>query len=68
MSEYKLSGQSQDTYQAEIAYEAYASALGGKNLWGIPLHDWDTLPLLVKDAWIAAAAAVRHDTRNEPLT
>jgi hypothetical protein len=45
---------------AQIAYEAYVTAAGGKSLVsGDPLPQWAALPLIIQQAWIAASAAVQ---------
>ncbi len=45
--------------RAQIAYEAYFEAAGGKSLaTGQPLPQWDALSPEIRAAWEAAAVAV----------
>ena len=44
----------------QVAYEAYAKAVGGKAWNGEPLKTYDELPERIKDAWSTAAMAVIH--------
>lgn len=43
----------------QIAYAAYAESTGGKTYDGRPMPLWDELPQRIRDAWTAAAEAVR---------
>lgn len=51
-----------DGKMAQVAYEAYKKAAGGKSLaTGATLPEWDTLKFEIREAWaVAADAAVRH--------
>lgn len=44
----------------KIAYEAYCKQTGGKSFAaGDPLPAWDGLRIDIREAWVAAADAVR---------
>jgi hypothetical protein len=43
---------------AQIAYEAYCKAVGGKAFNGDDLLDWGKLPTKIKDAWLDSAVSV----------
>lgn len=49
-----------------IAYGAYAEKSGGRSLvTGDPLPGWLQMPMVIQDAWTAAAAAVAASVRRE---
>ncbi len=43
---------------AEIAFTAYSTAVGGKNVQGSPIPAWADLGEVVQGGWVAAAQAV----------
>ncbi len=44
-----------------IGYEAYAKCTGGKTFDDRDMPTWDALPQRIRDAWEAAARAIRRD-------
>jgi len=51
---------------ARKAYLGYRSHTGGKSLGtGQPIPDWDDLPDVNKDAWLASITAIQEDLCNE---
>lgn len=48
---------------AKLAYRAYGSVTGFKNFQGDPMPVWDDLPETIREAWGAAAEAVRDVSR-----
>jgi len=47
---------------ARTAYTVYAEAVGGKNVRGEPMPEFDHLPPLIRNAWCAAMRAVILET------
>lgn len=45
--------------EAEAAYSAYGAATGGLTYDGKAMPEWADLPQKTKDAWAAAAFAIR---------
>lgn len=45
---------------ATFAYNAYGKTTDYKNFQGLPMPLWDDLPYRIKDAWMAAVAAVTN--------
>lgn len=50
------------TRLAEIAYRAYGETTDFKNFRGEPMPEWDDLPEKIRQAWTAAAGAVKEAT------
>lgn len=54
-----------DDEAGRIAYTAYCNTVGWKSaVSGDPLPQWDDQADVIKQAWIAAAYAVRESTRT----
>lgn len=45
---------------AIVAYSAYGESAGWKNYQGLPMPRWEDLPMPIKEAWRAAANAVKE--------
>ena len=61
MSGYKLSGMTQENYQAMTAYGIYSQRR--EDEWA---EAWEELDPILQQLWLRIAAAVRDDTRTEP--
>lgn len=48
------------TAWARRGFEAYREAVGGRNVYGAEIPDWDDLGDGVRGGWVAAARAIRH--------
>ena len=44
---------------AQLAYAAYGAATSYRNYQGLPMPNWDDLTERIRQAWVAAAEAVR---------
>ena len=53
-----------DREAAPIAYAAYAKVTGGKNFRGDPMPEFGDLPETIREAWTAAAEAIRERTED----
>jgi hypothetical protein len=42
----------------QVAYAAYGMATGNKNFMGDPMPEWKDLPVIIQEAWQAAASTV----------
>jgi hypothetical protein len=56
-------GENERVELAKVAYRAYSATTGNKNFQGNPMPAWDDLPETIREAWAAAAEAVRDVTR-----
>lgn len=43
-------------------YESYGKVTNFKNYQGLPMPTWDALPEKIKEAWMAAASAIKEGT------
>jgi hypothetical protein len=50
---------------AQIGYDAYCAAVGGKAFNGDDLPTFYAVPQYIRDAWIESAAAVADRVREE---
>lgn len=41
-------------------YRAYGQTTGFKNYQGLPMPEWEALPVAIQQAWIAAAQKARE--------
>jgi hypothetical protein len=53
-----------DREGARIAYTAYGKVTDWKNFRGEPMPEFDDLPEPIREAWAAAAEAIRERTED----
>ena len=49
---------------AQIGYDAYSKAVGGKAFNGDPLPDFADIPTKIKDAWLDASISIALEVRQ----